>query len=83
MAARLPALEQIGVTFLTAPLLARSAVPDLSLPTLPGYRWSWITRGPKGWEDADLPPATGAPPLAPPACVVEGWAKLTKEPTPH
>jgi hypothetical protein len=78
------ALERIGTTILTAPVLAPGGRIALPLPALPGFRWSWRERGPQGWREV----AGSA--LAPPRYdaafegrteIREGWLVLSRADT--
>ena len=43
------ALQAIDVTFLTAPVLSSASQLQLPLADEPGYRWSWLQKGPSSW----------------------------------
>ena len=45
-----PALNRMEVAFLTAPLLTLPERIHISLPTEPGYGWSWIEKEGQGWK---------------------------------
>ena len=75
------ALQRIGTTILTAPVLAPGGRIALPLPVLPGFRWSWRERGPQGWREV------GGSALAPPRYdaafegrtdIREGWLVLSR-----
>jgi len=46
-----PAMERIGTSILTAPVLAPGGRIAVPLPSLPGLRWAWRDRGPQGWRE--------------------------------
>jgi hypothetical protein len=74
------AMKRIAATFLTAPVLATAAGPELTLPPEPGYRWTWVSRqGANGpWQEqpqtASAPTAAG---FVAGQRILEGWLRLT------
>jgi hypothetical protein len=46
-----PALRAMEVTFLTTPLLTDRGTVRVTLPDEPGLAWSWLERGPAGWDE--------------------------------
>jgi hypothetical protein len=73
------ALNGIGVTFLTTPLLADHEAPAPALPREPGYAWSWVARSGNTWQTCDARLPGTVPALVPPTRIVEGWLKLRKD----
>jgi hypothetical protein len=85
-----PALQQIEVAFLTAPLLRARVlqVPNavnvvdaagfpLALPAEPGYAWSWLTRSDDQWSENPVEVAAATKPAEPtPQRLEEGWLML-------
>jgi len=45
------ALEAINVTFLSSPLLTPSGRMELTLPSEPGWHWSWVHREDGSWQE--------------------------------
>lgn len=45
------ALEKIGITFLSMPLLTPASSVQISLPQEDGYQWSWIERDAQTWTE--------------------------------
>lgn len=77
-----PALDGIGVTFLTAPLLGDPGTLNVAVPDEPGYAWSWLERTPTGWQElpasAMRAPRTGAA-FAGVQELREGWLRLAPD----
>ncbi|MBC7569063.1 MAG: hypothetical protein H7319_04935 [Spirosoma sp.] len=45
------ALEQLEITFLTAPLLTPQQMIHLSLPPEPGFQWAWVDTDRQRWRE--------------------------------
>jgi hypothetical protein len=78
-----PALNRIGITFLTAPLLTDPDALRVALPPEPGHRWSWIERTDAGWREVPAA-ALGQPRTEATFAGVqelrEGWLRLDPVP---
>ena len=71
-------LDDLELTFLTAPLLVAQDPPQIPLPAEQDYSWSWVE---VGAEPAPLRPAQGAADAVfpqTPQRLVDGWLKLQK-----
>ena len=85
-----PALKQMSVSFLIAPVLTSAAQPTLPLSTQAGAAWSWVSH-PDATTWVKTPATAPADSASPPAHVrgtsqaavfapqrlVEGWLNLT------
>jgi len=74
------AMQQLGITFTTRPVLQDQLGLRLPLPTEPGYRWAWVA---PGATPIPLPPTTQ--PETPvyghgPQTLAEGWLLLEPDP---
>lgn len=75
-------LDQLEITFLTAPVLATDNPPAIPLPAENGFAWSWVQIGAAGTDEVALSPAqgvTGAVFPQTPQMLVDGWLKLHKQ----
>ncbi len=73
------ALQSIQAVFSTAPVVMEAGKTELSMPTEPGYGWSWLTRSGDGsWaETTAFSPMQTTAAFAGPHRLVGGWLKLT------
>ncbi len=76
-----PALENIEMTFLSAPVLGDRSQIQLPLPDEPGYRWSWLQHRDDGWERTDqddIVPAGSRADFSGRQIIRDGWLQLSK-----
>jgi len=71
------ALRSIEAAFLTAPIVTREDQINLSLPTEPGYGWTWTERAYGAWSEVSLiQPAEAEAGFKAKQVLREGWLKL-------
>lgn len=83
-----PALNDLEVTFLTAPILSDKEKIRVPLNNESGYNWSWLSKSGNTWNTLNYGPATAddvlsgadATPVLPDDIrLYEGWLKITRE----
>lgn len=79
----LPALQQIEITFLSAPVLSALDQIYLSLPDVSDYAWSWLEKQGEDWSSQDLHPFYAQTIFSSRQKIHEGWLKLSQENTTH
>jgi hypothetical protein len=73
------ALQNLEITFLSAPVLSDRGVISLPLPAEPGYAWSWLRKENGVWDNAtEIRQPSAEATFTAPQELIEGWLKLTQ-----
>ena len=70
-------LQNLGMTFLAAPLLTNQNEIRLPVSADSGQNWTWLDDREGGWKEVSLPSSQGA--FAAPQEIWEVWLKLTPD----
>jgi hypothetical protein len=75
------ALQNIEITFLSAPILTGVGKMNLPLPVEAGYKWSWLQQNaPGSWtEVSTIGPVDPSARFSGPQEIREGWLKLSMD----
>jgi len=74
------ALRKIEVTFLSAPILTSRGSINLSLPTEPGYGWSWVEKNNGVWHtEREIETVNPQATFSAQQEIREGWIRLTQD----
>ncbi|WP_106743595.1 hypothetical protein [Yoonia maritima] len=72
-------LRDIEITFLTAPVLTRTPVPELPIPPQPGFEWEWVTTlTPQGSHISGAQNMTNPTFPDTPQSLVDGWLLMKR-----